>query len=756
MPKRSTSDPLAYWRVGNRVTRLILLKTKPGHEVDVGRKIERRCEQTRTRAQPFKVFRLFGLYDLLVIQDNASLATSDFVNVGSLEHVSGSAEYVCNRWKSEDGDSFSLRNLAKPLIAVCFLKINPDITRRYGLLPELSFASYIRKELPEVQMLSSLGWSEVIFLISEKSVERILTAIGVHVSHLMFGYESKRPRHFTRSFAEKTVTMIGHSLRVTSTTSSVRSKVIVPLGKSSDWSLTVNHSIACKPRAAATLSKAAQLWFNIKRPQSRLGTRDLEFELPLAGLTTLNELLEKIDGYAKAYSDLLIRTHTVFKYTKPGSPSSHSAGAALRSPLAVTLTPKQAASLSAGGLEPTAVATAVYQFNNLMNTDVSADVYIDLLRFIVGLKNHTLKRVRKAGAELRLSTTFRRSLAHRLSELDIALAQRSQTVFAGFKESPFGIYPTGIGLQRVIKALEGYATSVLKRNGHSWNGFVRFGHLASRMEHFTDILVVPMDATVCARRHWSFTHEIMHVLQTVNPSLSIRSLKRCDQFANEIDGPEVEIGSETWFVLLESLVDVLDYALCCNVDLSTYLSTVWRFLDAEIFGQHVQSQLRNYLWRSFAVIAFEHYGRSEDKFNALFDRRKMHALLTRYTKLLSNLTDLRPLERVNAREERPLDLVYEQFLNEFVFYLPSMFRKINGLTTRKLRHNYTGRSKAIRRLKEGRILMPRELRDVGSLAWTIGTVGSNDSSLNLAWLLSLWQYYQLRHFEPSLEAIPPK
>jgi hypothetical protein len=389
-----------------------------------------------------------------------------------------------------------------------------------------------------------------------------------------------------------------------------------------------------------------------------------------------------------------------------------------------------------------------------MNTDVSADVYVDLVRFVVGLKNHTLERVRKALPASKLTTTFKRALAHKLSELDIALAQRSQTVFAGFKESPFGVYPTGVGLQRVIKALEGYATTVLSRNGHSWAGFVRFGHLASRMEHFTDILVVPMDATVSARRHWSFTHEIMHVLQTVTPDLSIRTLRRSDQFGHEIAGSQVEAGSETWFVLLESMVDVLDYALCCDVNLERYLSTVWRFLDAEIFGQHAQSQLRNYLWRSFTVIAFDKYGRTKRTQRHLFNRTEMHALLSRYTAVLSQWTDLRSLRQTNERGESPLALVYDQFLNEFVFYFPSMFRKVNNLPVRRYRRKAAHAAKVIALLQQGRILPPRDLRDMASIAWAIGVSRKDSVPLNVAWLLSLWQYYQLRHLGPTMRQSP--
>jgi hypothetical protein len=692
---------------------------------------------------------MFGTYDLLIVQDGAELGPSDFVKIGALPSVTGSIEYVCNKWASPTGktkrQSFSLAALSKPLVAVCFLKINPELTQRLGLLPELTFASYIKRHLPSVQLLSTLGWAEVVLLISENSLDGILDAIGTHIPRLIFQYAGSRPSAWSRSFAEKTLTMIGHSLDVSTHTRERRKKIIVPIGRKLDKALRISFSVACRPRSTAALERSAVRYFGDCEARSRLGARDLEFEVPVQGTDTLNTLLEKIDGFTRDNSQLLIRAHTAFKYRKQRIPGQSSLNVGRpRRRLSVRLTQPQARQLFKAGPEATSIATAIYQFNNLIQNDVSFDVYLDLSRSIIALRNEMLQRVSNSSHPPRLDTAFLRATANKLSHLELALVQRSQSVYAGIEENPFGVYPTGIGLQRVVKALEAYATTVLSRYQLPWDGFVRFGHLSSRMEHFTDILIVPMDVSVYARRHWTFTHEVMHVLQTIAPNtLSTSSLVRLDARGKDLPSSGYEPGTEGWYVLLESMMDVLDFALCCPLSLDGYLQTVWQFLEAEIFSQQARSQWSVYLWRSFAVILYAHYGHSKDMERRLFDRNGMLSLLEKYTKKVGRWANLGALHKKNERGERDVTLICEQFVNEFVFYLPSMFQKVNSLATTSInaskRIGYKG---AIRRLKAGQILRPGDLGNIDRLAWHIAVEGNNTPRFNLAWLLSLWHYYQ--------------
>ena len=736
-------DQLEEWRVGECITRLILLRVQPGRELAVGREIERRCSQAIRPPQTIRVFRLFGSYDLLVINDQARLGETNFVNIGSLPFVTGSNEYVCSNWvtagKRKPAATFTIDAAKGPLLAVCFLKINPAITRRLGLIPELSFASYAQRHYPSIQMLSTLGWAETVLLISEPSLTKILKFIGTDLPGLLLEYRAKELPTAV-SFLEKTLTIVGHSLDVSDQLLGKDRRVIVPIGGEVDLKITL--SLSCVPQATATLERSAKEYFGVNLVYSRLGTRDLDFDVPVSEIETFNDLLERLDAFRRQNSEFLIRTYTRLKYCKQ-RPALETNAVASSKPLSVRLTPEEATSLSKAGPEGTSVATAIYQFNNLLQTSVSADAYVDLMRFMIALKNQSLRHAshkeRDASDPI---TVSRREIAQKLSHLDLALAQRSQSVYAGLEESPFGVFPAGVGLQRVTKGLEAYASTILSRYGRDWNGFVRFGHLSSRMEHFIDVLVVPMDVSIAAQRHWMISHEVMHVLQTTDVGvLSIRGLRRRDQFGNEMQYPEIQAGSPQWLTLMESMVDVLDYALTCPLPLDQYLATIWTFLNNEIFPQQAASQWSIYLLRSFAVITFDHFGLQAESEVHLFQRAPLRSFLESYVQKLSGWANLEPLKEVDGRGETRLTLILEQFLNEYVFYLPSMFAKVRSIA-KKRDCDMKAISNAIRRLESGRILSDAQMQNVDHIAWLIGYQKKIDGRLGQAWLLSLWHHYQ--------------
>jgi hypothetical protein len=747
------SDILTKWRVGDCVSRLTLLRVEPGREIEVGRLIEKRCASVFPAANSFRVFRLFGSYDLLIIQDDADLAHSGFVNIGSIPYVTGSTEYICNKWIPRSARSkaptFSLNALSDPLLAMCFLKINPEITQEFGLVPELSLAHYTRQKLPSVQMLSTFGWAEVVLLISAKSLGEILEAIGNHLPGLLFYRGKLSP--FSKSFVEKTLTIIGHNLDISDPrTRATQVRVPIATGLTD---LDITFSVACKPRSGGILSRSAARFFGKDSIRSRLGARDLEFNVSLREIETLNDLLKKLDGFRAENKGSLIHTHTVFKYRKVVSRSRARGELVHRKPFYVPVSPKEARILTNAGPQGAAVATAIYQFNNLIQNDISSDVYLDLLRFVIALKKEMLSAPTRRGQKL--SLTFLRIIAQKLSHLDIALVQRSQSVYVGLEENPFGSYPAGVGLQRVLKALDAYAITILSRLGGKWNGFVRFGHRSSRMEHFADVFIVPMDVSVSATRHWTFTHETMHVLQDIKPDvLSLKKILRSNRFGEEITGAELVPGTNPWLVVLESMADVLDFALCCPLPLDQYLSTIWKYLDAEIFSQQVDSQLSMYLWRSFSVIAYDHYRKSKKNVAVLFNRELMSSLLKNYVRRLSKWTDLTALTRKDERGQERLMLIFERFLNEFIFYLPSAFRTVDSLAATAVQPKKRADVRSITRLEKGFILTPAEIRYANQIAWKMSERASIDGTrLNVAWLLSLWHYYQTARLGPDLKSL---
>ena len=127
------------WEIQRSLVRIILFRVMPGHEVSVGRQIEQSCRRFGLPPGSFRVFRLFGSYDLAFIQDDSKLLESEFVRLGTIPGITASTEYVCYTWKPLGRRSkpvFSIQQLAGPLLGLCFLKINPIVVENLGLNAE--------------------------------------------------------------------------------------------------------------------------------------------------------------------------------------------------------------------------------------------------------------------------------------------------------------------------------------------------------------------------------------------------------------------------------------------------------------------------------------------------------------------------------------------------------------------------------------------------------------------------------------------
>jgi len=279
------SDELDQWRISKGLVRLVLFRVLPGHEVQVGRLIERKCLAEGLEKSSFRVFRLFGSYDLVFIQDYCNLGISDIVQLGIIVGITAATEYVCYKWQSCNKGArpvFEMRRLCQPLIGLCFLKINPLLTQKLGLLPELGLAGFIRSNERSVQMLGTMGWSEVILVLSDKSLARILRCIVEKLPRLILKVEQARGE----TVAEKTLTMLGHDLDV-SDPRAQKPKSVSIQRELRNGNLEVHFSASCTPQAMASIETYANEKFKSDqgaRVKFRFGVRDLDFTVPLQGI----------------------------------------------------------------------------------------------------------------------------------------------------------------------------------------------------------------------------------------------------------------------------------------------------------------------------------------------------------------------------------------------------------------------------------------------------------------------------------------
>ena len=739
------------WRVNKAVTRVILFRVLPGKEHAVGRNIAELCANAKIRSKDFRIYRLFGSYDLAFILDNSTLQESDFVKLGAIPSITGTNEYICYKWNPVDSASdyctFDIQRLKDPLIAMCFLKINPTLIQNEGILPEIRFADHLKSVGSRIQMLNTLGWADGILLLSDHSLLRMSQSIGAVLPRLRYGVQETNTSAQSHFF-EKTLTLIGCTLNVSSFYNKRPRRL--PLTPRERNKIRIGLSLACRPQAMAKLARSARTILKVKDPSMKFGPRDLQFEVPLGSIKTLNRLVGALDRFRNRNDGLLIRTHTDIRY-RGLPPMFRETPPKRRSPF-IELQSSLASKLAGRGPVGAATATAIYRYNNLIQNDLLFDAFSDLLNQVTVIRNEALQSDKDAQRM--------RRLAGRLYQLELALNQRAQDVYLGLEESPFGAFPSGMGIQRVFKALEAFSALVLRQYQESWAGYVRLTHISDRFEHYIDVVIVPPDAVLLANSHWTLTHELMHVLQNIRPScFNIRRLQGKLVDGKGSYGARIEIGHPWGFVLLECMADVMDFALCCPFDLEIYITKVWAYLKDVISSQQTMSQYAAYLWRTFAVSCYSRFQKNRTLDPGLFSFDETAGLLKECAKQVHRVCPLDLLYKEDERGQKHIDLIIDTFLNELIFYMPSMFESVATLLNgRNSKTNCEAAREAITNLEKGMILTKEELLHPSILAWILSGRESKrqDNRLNLTWILSLWHAYHESNLGPDVSVLNKK
>jgi hypothetical protein len=758
MPKKTSrsvekKDP-GSWRISNNLVRLVLLRVLPGREVEIGRLLEKGCRKIGVTPDRFRVFRLFGSYDLAFIQDGCDFRQAELMKLGTIPGVTGSTEYVCYSWmrgSSKSKESFKIARISKPLLGLCFLKINPLLTQKYGLEPEIKCVEHLAQQDKGVQVLGTLGWSEILLVVSDASLKRILERSRSYFPTLT---------GWNKSLAEKTLTILGLSLDVSDPK---KSPMVVPLEPEllRKKSLEVHFSASCAPNAMTRLQKYAAKHFKLETTDARitfrLGARDLDFEIPLKGVRNLNELIARMDEFRANNADVLIRTHTELQYRMEKKRKGASKPAP-RASVMLKISPKEAELLINLGPEGASVLAAVYHFNHLLQNRLLLDTFVDMGRAVTQLRRYALKLARQR----RLSIAARWRLATRLQYLQQAVSQRYQSAYVGIEENPwgasFGIQSAGVGVQRILKALEYYALKLLVRLGKEWSGYVVIGrHYRPAMEHFQDILLVPVAEGLDAARHWAFSHEVMHILQHYDPdNFSLASLATR---SNSVPKEATRSGK----LLIEAGADIMEFRLSCTLPLKEYLRIVWSHLQEGLFIN--DDQLTSYLIRSFAVYysVATKYGQeqaSEKETDELFT--DFISFIRRCSTVLSR--DVSRLRVADERGQQALQLTLQEFKIEVKPHLSLINKRVTELGEKisdEARREEINDN--LNQLEKGWILGPEALGQPDAIAWGIvsrglkkGTKGSceiapSTARETIAWILSLWHAYHVLKRVPDVE-----
>ena len=171
--------------ISNTAIKLALIQTVPGEEFNVRNKLKEACEQ-EPKIKKAIFLKALGCFDIIVIY-----LTDDFgyhlSKAGPIDNILKSNLLLCYSYLSSDVEKIFNSLESNSFAGLSLLKINPGVQRSYNPQIEKTFREAFEEETGNWFLIGSLGWNEIIFLVSENDLnsinEQLLSFSTIYLQH---------------------------------------------------------------------------------------------------------------------------------------------------------------------------------------------------------------------------------------------------------------------------------------------------------------------------------------------------------------------------------------------------------------------------------------------------------------------------------------------------------------------------------------------------------------------------------------------
>ena len=156
--------------IGNGAIKIACIQTIPGMELQVKNQLKDACEND-SDVELYLFLKGIGNFDIVLLY-----LTSDFGShlrrAGHIPGILKSNILLCYPYFNKEAKALFELHSAKPFTAFCMLKISPGLKKYFPKIDEL-LRSYIAQE-KICSVLGSLGWNELILLISDDELTTVI------------------------------------------------------------------------------------------------------------------------------------------------------------------------------------------------------------------------------------------------------------------------------------------------------------------------------------------------------------------------------------------------------------------------------------------------------------------------------------------------------------------------------------------------------------------------------------------------------
>ena len=483
-----------------------------------------------------------------------------------------------------------------PILAVSFLKFRDDLLKDRGVQFEYSVAAKLHETFGSsqevaVNVLGSLGWSEMIVLIAGRDIEEVTRAA--------FRIRAWEQREGEPTFLSSiTLPSVNYQYLM-------NDEGLITGPPSLAGKVLPNISVVCRPEAEAYVAKLAEEFF----PRSRfvvthtLGKTDIQISGTKAdgdsesgNLVDFADLVFKLQSFRarilQEAPESVHSTSTIIGHPDAYPTSNHSEGGeAVASSgtrpasrggafsLESVVPDRKAMQLIAEGppeMENQTLFAILerlfFLFNAHARNPLLAGAFEDLLPFMRTLKEN-IEKVRvwpdEVGEEFR-------QLPSMMPTVIQAFSQRMSGTHSYLLEADdaFLTYPTGI--QRVLTAANAIPRTAVESAGLAWKGFVTMGQPnVSWARNHHGAINVPMESMLRPRDWILLYHEIGHEIGHITRLLDRDEVRK---FVNEELGLSGLDSHESLNLVWEIFSDLFSFQFGFGADLDRYIGHVWTFL----------------------------------------------------------------------------------------------------------------------------------------------------------------------------------
>jgi hypothetical protein len=597
--------------IGHEAIKVTFIQTRPGAEFLVAQKLAEACRRAGVRKYTF--FKGLGGYDIIL------LYLSDFgfhlTRYGLISGILQSNTFLCfpYRWtENSDQPSEVIDALNTATFAgFSLVKFNYDGVTRARDADEIFFSNLNTKFPGDAHSLGSLGWNELVLVLTQDSLSRIIEncfclSLDPSLCRLEPYFFRKTLSYVAINYNE----ILGpdweslpldnlnpRELRELLESVQTTGKLAEPFRQ--DILPTVCISAPPGPKYQEIKGYWQDLGFKCL---DALGEEDFLASPTAAYKGTWGKFLIDILYFRLKYRKLIQSTTTVLSYDSPGS---HGALEGNQDGNSVPFDDLEIFSHSDypyedlesffGKKGAPSLAAQIYALNSLSHNPITGSVFR-------GLKEYP-RLIMARGTERYIKNRENpdEALGYKFTEvLGHGLELRSYGTY-GNVERPYGRYATlKGGVQRALMAMEYLPTKILDRASPDfWFGFIN-AYEESKFFELQEVIYVPLESLWKPETWWALYHESGHIIVDRYPILASDDIQVIKCFLAPRTDPVA------WSKLfIELAAEVIGYELGYFGDLDFLLATLWPHLQRIEETLKDYATLKAYLIRTFFVEIWE-------------------------------------------------------------------------------------------------------------------------------------------------------